>query len=287
MKENTRPDGAMVTIESDRGRRTLVKTATRDSRLADRYVAMLDILGFRQLVRSKPMKEVVALIESLIERASNLAFTWSASQPGVRAAGGTYRPRKLHFSDTIVFWSPPITGRPPYESTVVGLFFDAVSRFVYDAFLAELPIRIGVAFGETYIDVRKRIIVGQAVVDAHLTELSQDWIGGALHPNSSTAQFARQHWRNIIEYPVPTRKDAPVLPRYALNWIALATAAGQAQLKREGGFSPRETFEAAFRRYFARDMPLPVRQKYENAKWFYELQKARRPRMDLLGKMMD
>lgn len=247
--------------------------------LANRYVAMVDILGFSALIRRKSIHEVVHLVELLFERASALALVWAASIPGHKKSfGGTFRPRRLHFSDTILFWSPPIDGRLPHESTIIHLFFLAVSQFLFEGFITGIPLRAGIGFGQIYIDARKRIIVGQALVDAHTAEASQEWIGGALHPGCPVESLLRKPNLPIVEYPIPTKPSSDIRLLHALNWTDRAVGPGQAQLKRECGYSPREAFEQALDHYISAQLSSPAARKYENTKRFYEHQMATRPK---------
>ena len=83
-----------------------------------------------------------------------------------------------------------------------------------------LPLRGGVAFGEAFMEPTAGKILGKPLVDAHLTETGQDWVGVGIHPSCfahpDLADFVRRH-EDVVPYSVPLKSGAPKI-EYALLW---------------------------------------------------------------------
>jgi hypothetical protein len=129
--------------------------------------------------------------------------------------------RAAVFSDTILLYSLPLhPTRTLLDIGVTSCFFDVCSNLFAESSRHDMPLRIGIACGETYIDPEKSIFLGSPIVAAHETEQAQDWIGGACHSSCDEAPYferACSEWRNLIRYDVPNHSGHDSL--WALNWI--------------------------------------------------------------------
>ncbi len=64
----------------------------------NRYIALIDILGFRSLLNTTPLAEIVRKVEVLLEDSQ-------------RYLGSNRRTLgEVHFSDTILIWTPLVNG---------------------------------------------------------------------------------------------------------------------------------------------------------------------------------
>jgi len=61
------------------------------------------------------------------------------------------------------------------------MFGQCLAQLIAGAYLSEIPLRMGVAFGETFVDPERNIIIGKPVGEAFLLEKAQEWVGGAFH----------------------------------------------------------------------------------------------------------
>jgi hypothetical protein len=168
-----------------------------------RYVAICDVLGFSERVKVSDLKTLVNEYEQLLaEVRSCTSFpitkiaVGSLNDPGP-VEMGNYNIDYCIFSDSIILWSEAIVsscaeGLSPYPWAPGWLFFFALSRLVGIGLIKGLPLRIGVAFGESVMDAYRRIYVGKAVVDAYETEHRQEWIGVACHPSCLDAPYNDQ-----------------------------------------------------------------------------------------------
>lgn len=218
-----------------------------------RLVAVLDILGFKQLVVSKDIEEINTLMQELIttaRQATRIDFKVRIRSVGVNSISSTplVELNYFIFSDTIIIWRDLETevfeiedennevNEPQIELvgtngfTVFNQFCIGVHRFIEEAMVKKIPLRGGIAFGECIIDIdeegRDNKFIGQLIVDAYLLSEAQDWIGIVFH--SSCLKF-------LEEIPEPRVKEYSKIPfikkrlkkikngkqtNYSLEWCA-------------------------------------------------------------------
>lgn len=139
-----------------------------------RYLMYLDILGFKELVRTRSPKEVYGIVDHALQQCS-------------------YRERMIHdfrtlyFSDTIVFYQKPI-GWGSWAFCDVY----AIGGMIWSALAAAgIPSRGAIAFGEFTVEAdsagRHEIFFGSALIEAYETENHEDhrdWVGLTLCPSA-------------------------------------------------------------------------------------------------------
>jgi hypothetical protein len=183
--------------------------------IAKRFVAICDVLGCSQLVKTTSLETLCTSYRALLERARP-RNRWVTLQELSGADAHTLRFGASHvvFSDTILLWSDP------HEWSVQALF-GRVTALITEAMALSLPLRVGVAFGECEIDIASSIYVGSAIIDAHQTEAAQLWVGGACHPSCGANPWFRyyvvEEFDTAVEYEVPTRPGTQL--GMALNWV--------------------------------------------------------------------
>jgi len=238
---------------------------------SNRLIAMLDILGFKNMIANNQLLEIVNRVEHLLTTTtSELERSYSVLDEG------NYKTKAgmAHFSDSIIIWSQPLDDFENSSRLMVEThFFDLVTRIMLNGFLVGLPLRVGVACGETYIDENKKIIVGQAIIDAHLVESAQNWVGGALHPNmivNQILEYPEYLFQYILKYPVPIKQNSEMQLNYALNWAGHANFPQYRIHKKVGSvkFGDRKQLYNAFKKYEKADLPEYINIKYTNAKNF-------------------
>jgi hypothetical protein len=134
-----------------------------------RYLLLVDILGFSELVRTKGRQEVLATINEALE-----AFDrWEKLNQLFKT---------IYFSDTFLFYQVP----KGYGSWA---FLDAyaIGGFILTALLAKgIPARGAITFGD--FDVldgahgNHQVYFGAALVEAHRAEQRENWIGITIQP---------------------------------------------------------------------------------------------------------
>src|SRR5882724_6589963 len=183
----------------------IVDNFKNDPSYCNRYVAVCDILGFKSLLTNLPLLSIAEKYQHLI------AYCNLYTYPVI-------------FSDSIIIFSSPINKKESLmDIASASYFFDACEAILVSSIKYAIPLRIGISYGETYIDKMKGIFVGESIVNAYLMESNQNWIGGACHINCSDAPFFRDRifggWEDILNYKVPIKNDSKCV--YALNWPKL------------------------------------------------------------------
>lgn len=175
------------------------------------FVAMLDVLGFKNLVKDTRLSSLAESYELLLQL-KRLA----ARVPVLNAAGGySHVVGTTVFSDTIVMWCND-------DSEALDSLLAAVAGLIALAIDQSWLLRCGVAYGEAVMCLEQRIFIGQPIIDAFRMEQAQKWVGGALHSSciqhDKLAQFMRDH-DCIVPYTVPTKsgRNGPS-SEHAIHW---------------------------------------------------------------------
>lgn len=183
--------------------------------IGPRFVAMFDVLGFREMVKTRPLHIVLGEYEDLITAAQMSARMTEIRTNAAGRAIGLVRRRAPHavFSDTLLFWSND-------DEDCAWSFFKICGAIAAEALNRQMPLRGGIAFGEAILDKSTSTYLGRPIVDAYVTEASQEWVGVGIHEScfstDSLAKFMSSH-EDIVRYAVPTKpKAAPV--SHALLW---------------------------------------------------------------------
>lgn len=136
-----------------------------------RYLLLIDILGFSQLVKTKGADEILSVINKALE-----AFNrWER-------LNGAFK--TIYFSDTFLFYQEP-------QGYGDWAFLDsyAIGSFILTTLLAEgIPARGAISFGsfEVHNDnsEKHQIYFGTALVEAHEAEQAENWIGITILPSA-------------------------------------------------------------------------------------------------------
>jgi len=200
---------------------------TANCTIGNRMVACCDILGFKKLVKSKPLDELLKgelarfyelLIFSLTQKWKDLKDL--AQFPEFR--GEQKRVRIAWFSDTYLIYG--IGDDEDSHYNVIETVWWLVSVTMDTA----TPVRAGVAYGEFYDKPENELYVGKALVEAYELEQAQEWVGGALSPKAArkTPQDAMCH---LKEYRVPLKTEtaaSPTCKTLAFDWTLIEHEAG-------------------------------------------------------------
>lgn len=227
-----------------------------------RFVAFADILGFRALLASVPLDEIARRVTDLLAGVAALNVRWvTMNEHG--ATPGVFRPNAANFSDSIVLWSEVLENFADNQSFATGRMFAlSLAELVGHAFVDGIPLRVGVAFGEMYVDTSQNIVLGQPLVDAFDLEEAQNWVGGAFH---FSVPLNVIHGDGMaVEYAVPLKPSASVTCCAALDWCY--PAADPADLAAQA--TSRRNFDTALARFLQGASSDSVRQKFENTRTF-------------------
>ena len=127
--------------------------------IADRFVAVCDVLGFRDMVRRTSLPELTRKYARVLRRAKSFIPTCVVAD---RTSSRLFRDvRHAVFSDSIIVW----TDRAPGFG-VADSFFSYLSTLMGVALVDGFPLRIGVAFGPCAFRSSRGVFLGTALVDA-------------------------------------------------------------------------------------------------------------------------
>jgi hypothetical protein len=167
-------------------------------------VAVCDILGYSNLVREHSLQELVnyhlgnivnVVKSSIPTREENKSVPTQVELLKTGAVG------HVSFSDTVIIYSltDDRDGRKNVLDAAYRLLCIPMNTPYY-------RYRIGIAYGEMYVDVNKDIYIGKALVEAHDLEVLQEWSGASL--TDSAAKMFKDHILEnsmLVDYEVPIK----------------------------------------------------------------------------------
>lgn len=155
-------------------------TSPDPSAPADYMVAFLDVLGFKVLLTTIGLEELIRRYKELIEtalRSQSEAFPWSMEIALVRnnpTAGLMWLPiQTSYFSDSLLLWVN-------YHPQHVAPFFDRCAKVFCKALEIGLPIRGAISIGNAVLDKSNGIYLGQPLVEVAELEKHSNWVGVSL-----------------------------------------------------------------------------------------------------------
>jgi hypothetical protein len=92
------------------------------------------------------------------------------------------------------------------------IFFKSLGSIIAASIMHDLPLRLGVAYGECYIHKKFNVYIGKPIIDAYQLSEAQDWIGGAIHNTCINLPITK----SIIDYIVPLKEECEV-KKYCLD----------------------------------------------------------------------
>ena len=164
-------------------------------------VAVCDILGFGDLVKDRPLQEI---IDGPIRDFKGLLDSLSNYKELIGC---------VVFSDTVLIYSLS-DDKYGYEKVI----YTVTHLLAAPIKVPHLRFRIGISYGEFYHDVQNSIYVGKAFTEAHDLEKRQKWCGGAFTKSAEekiTETNVNQYYLTQYEVPVKSDKTESCL---VINW---------------------------------------------------------------------
>lgn len=141
-------------------------------------VAVCDILGFKRLLYSIPLEEIVEDDFSYLRKAlySSLHRKKTPEHtPTLEEFHAQDRVGFAWFSDTVLLYS-----LEDNEERHCDVIETAAWLIIHTIVEATVRFRIGISYGEVFIDTENQIYLGKAIAEAHELQKRQQWSGGAL-----------------------------------------------------------------------------------------------------------
>ena len=200
---------------------------------ANRFIAFLDIVGFKDFLSRNKHSHVMSVIEKLhkiVEESSASELTIDENQVKQGELNinkiGTIKPliKTFMFSDSILL----ISADDSYFSELMIVL--RVNNLIYNSVkldnpLEPLPLKGAVAYGEMTADLEKLIFVGQPLIDAYLLQEELAFYGTLYHHTAEKYSYSIIKPTNFhdkidkIEYDVPFKKNKS--NHFIANWSSL------------------------------------------------------------------
>ncbi|MGD0253937.1 MAG: hypothetical protein ABSC01_14725 [Verrucomicrobiota bacterium] len=135
------------------------------SKLANKWVAYFDLLGFKQHVKRRGLIDAFGLLG------------WCSDELEYHAREFK-NVNLVSFSDTFLLYTSD-DSRASFQAIT-----DVSRSFFDELVLAGIPVRGALAFGELYADETNNLFLGEALIDAYEYGEKFDWLGFVLHPSS-------------------------------------------------------------------------------------------------------
>lgn len=159
----------------------------------ERYVAFLDIMGFKDMVARNSNNYVYNIMRKVVEAAQVSAERFGIDDSSDKIIDNV---RVTTYSDSIMIYSRNASPKSLYN-------FNAVSAAIYEELLInEIPFKGAVAFGLMTLDFNSSIYFGQPLIDAYLLQEELLFYGIVVH---ASAEMNKGYKRNesVFEYPCP------------------------------------------------------------------------------------
>ncbi|HLP53445.1 MAG TPA: hypothetical protein VK151_00370 [Fluviicola sp.] len=204
-----------------------------------KYIALLDILGFKDLIENNTHEEVVKLFDNFrIYLQMALAKQKSTVDRLGRSVYDVSNSRinSIIISDTLIFWTNDNDPEDFFE------LIDCLQRFmVFCHNQAKIFLRGGITYGDFHYDntgtiikpndsiMMHPLIVGKALVSAHLIETKLQFAGCIIDQNAieqvkkdAPKLFGKRwnqflHDKVIVEYNVPMKTC--IQKAWTINWV--------------------------------------------------------------------
>lgn len=190
---------------------------------ANRMVALCDILGFSPLIETEPLADIIE--HHLPRFLDALENSVTHNQPVEGDLSITRLPQSdklgvAWFSDTVLLYALDDSDEACKKviETAGWLLF----RTLFGS--PRTRMRIGVSYGEFYVNEQKDLFLGKVIVEAHKIERQQVWMGGALSKSAEARMrcilpsfFTGSY---LTEYPVPVKGDkhSDLVGLLAIDW---------------------------------------------------------------------
>lgn len=188
---------------------------------AERYVAFLDIMGYKNMISTWEHSKLYSLMAELgdaVQTSDEATRISRFESGGKQIEMKAQLARSAFFSDSIL-----IISRDVESDSFFGLLF-GVLKAIFTLFRSGVPYRGGIGRGTIVADFERSIFFGQPIVDAYLLEESLNWYGVALPANSfeglcETDEEKPNGWVALTYHRTVSTKQGPQ-ELQIINWPA-------------------------------------------------------------------
>lgn len=195
-----------------------------------KYLALFDILGFKETARNTPVSEAIARFgpESRFWKdvRDTVANIHVAPVPSVIPIPNHQRQARcsiIRFSDTFLIWSDDHT-----ERGFAGVLWSAAAVLT-QSLAYGIPLRGAITHGELYVSADRSFFFGEGLIRAYELEQAQEWSGALLDDeridtNRLSMVFAKAVASTLLIPYSPPLKQGQVRTMNCVNWPAFYSA---------------------------------------------------------------
>lgn len=175
----------------------------------NRFVAFLDIMGFKDMVSRKKHADIYKMLESISKVSEEIA-----KQPEF-ASNNVYI---TTFSDSIVIFSKDDT------QWSLQQFITAVTYMFANMMLRSIPVKGACAYGEISVNKKRAIFFGQPQIDAFLLQEDVNYYGIVCHNSYDKYLYDSkdEKTRSYLSYRLKTKLKSGDITHYNLDWFTPA-----------------------------------------------------------------
>ena len=164
---------------------------------AIRYVAYMDVMGFKDMVARNPHDVIGEKLQKLLLFISEL----------INNKGSIF---SSIFSDSIYFFTSDD------KQTTLKALIEILSKVMKYALSVGLPMKGAIAKGEVSIDLVKNLTFGQPLIDAYLIEESIVLYGVVIHNSVESIVREKTFQNYVLETKIPLKSGTA--SHYILRW---------------------------------------------------------------------
>lgn len=191
------------------------------------FVAVIDILGFGEIVKKNKLEDVVSLYKEFKDNCESYFKDMPVLKEAMKIDAGELEVKI--FSDTLILYTVDLKPKNPELILREFHYFLYGIKFLYQTALKyELLLRGATAFGEVYAD--GDVLIGEPIVEAHDREKQQTWSGCWVSKKCCKKVFISPEILQdfivmngahdlLVKYSIPVKEGKDVPEEYALNWV--------------------------------------------------------------------
>ncbi len=158
-----------------------------------RAIAIFDILGFREIVQSTKLEKLPEIVKKTLNLSKGPLISYDLVG-------------SIFFSDTIVLYG--LSGEDFLDESWIIV---SSSNLLNMSARFGIPIRGALTYGDIYINLREKTVIGPALVKGYDLEQKQNWMGAIIDPdyedrfNRGLLTLPNTLHNNLIEYAAPLK----------------------------------------------------------------------------------
>ena len=189
-------------------------------------VAVIDILGFSELIKTIPLVEVVKKVTAFRGSADIAKLLVQHDLDNFARYSETKTPeiRWLQFSDSIVVYldvrakASEVMKSP--EQKIRSLSF-VVAETLARAMTSKIPLRGAISYGKCWFSRKPLLFIGLPILDAYKYEKKQKWAGAILAPGAEKIMEGKSLPLWIVKWETPMkcpRTKSKTQEMFCINW---------------------------------------------------------------------